>query len=153
MFAPKRFFAVSGSATGASEDIAFDNALVKAGLDNVSLLPVTSILPANSVEVPKERLEDGMIQPVIMAMCSGEGGERIVAGIAWVRCKRLILVNEFHGKGVSRADAKAALDEKLDEMVRVRSENEIEERRYVIEELLVPSGTCGCAVAALVLLP
>ncbi len=42
---PKKFSLVAGSAEGTSELNAFDNALLNAGIGNLNLIKVTSILP------------------------------------------------------------------------------------------------------------
>lgn len=49
---PKKFTLVAGSAEGPSRLNAFDNALLAAGIGNVNLLRVSSILPPGAVLMP-----------------------------------------------------------------------------------------------------
>lgn len=64
-FIPRKVSLVCGDAEGITELNAFDNALLRAGIGNLNLVKVTSILPpcADLVELPY--MEPGSLTPVV----------------------------------------------------------------------------------------
>ncbi|MGD2250709.1 MAG: arginine decarboxylase, pyruvoyl-dependent [Candidatus Methanofastidiosia archaeon] len=62
---PKKVSLVSGDAEGSTELNAFDNALTQAGIGDLNLVKVTSIIPpgAHLVELP--RIAPGTLMPVV----------------------------------------------------------------------------------------
>lgn len=73
----------SGKAEGPSKLNAFDNALLDAGIGDVNLIKVSSIIPADSefVELPKLKAGD-MINCVLAHATSNKKGDVITAVIA-----------------------------------------------------------------------
>ena len=79
----KRVVLVSGAAEGETELNAFDNALLAAGIGDLNLIKVTSILPPH-VEVVDEvpELPRGAFVPIVYtSVCSDVSGERIAAAV------------------------------------------------------------------------
>src|ERR1700682_2286062 len=101
----------SGSAEGATSLNAFDNALLAAGIGNINLVKVSSILPPEAAVIDLPRLRPGAIVPTAYAAMTSEvPGEVVAAAVGWARptdpkCKGVIM--EFHDKG-PREEAEAA---------------------------------------------
>ena len=78
-----------GHAEGKTPLNAFDNALLAAGIGNVNLLKISSIVPPNTRIIALPRIKPGSIIPMAYAsMVSEVPGEIIAAAVAW-RCRRI----------------------------------------------------------------
>ncbi len=65
---PDKFFLAAGFAEGLTELNAFDNALMQAGIGNVNLMRISSILPPAAVEItPSPKLPYGSLVPTAFA--------------------------------------------------------------------------------------
>lgn len=151
---PKKFFVTSGKATSpVSELNAFDLALKNAGICQCNLVPVTSILPPDCVEVKKTEIPAGSITFTVIARMDGDEGTTVGAGIAWAWEKNMKygVVAEAHGHMDQKA-LKELLEWKTKEMAKIRG-IEINGIKYRMEDLRVPMGNYGCAIAALVFIP
>ena len=100
----------SGSAEGTTPLNAFDNALLAAGIGNINLVKVSSILPPEAAIVDLPRLRPGAIVPTAYAAMTSEvPGEVVAAAVGWARPadpKANGVIMEFHDKatpGRSRA--------------------------------------------------
>jgi len=79
---PKKIKIVAGGAEGGGLLTSFDNALLKAGIGNVNLLRVTSILPPESEEAPDLTFPPGSLVPTAYgAISSDKHGELISAAV------------------------------------------------------------------------
>lgn len=80
---PKKYYLTSGAAEGHSELTAFDAALLKAGIGNVNLLKVSSILPPEAQYSPGMELPFGALVPTAYGyiVCE-EPGVTIAAAVA-----------------------------------------------------------------------
>jgi len=79
---PRKFTLVASGAEGPSRLNAFDNALLKAGIGNVNLIRVSSILPPNSTEVTKLSIAPGSLLPTAYGAIQSEvEGEWISAAV------------------------------------------------------------------------
>lgn len=76
---PKKYKIVAGSAEGSTLLNAFDNALLKAGIGNVNLLRISSILPPDSVYVPDLFLPPGALVPTAYGHVSSDNKGEIIA--------------------------------------------------------------------------
>ncbi len=155
---PKYFFVTGGSALSSISSLnAFDEALMKAGIAQCNLVPVSSILPANAVEVDFIPITPGAIVFTIMARADGEPRDTISAGVAWAfgiddENRRYGLVVEAYGK-VSRSELKEDLTRKIQRMAAVRR-MKLGEIRYRIETIeKIPESMYGCVIAAVVFVP
>ncbi|MGI6038255.1 MAG: pyruvoyl-dependent arginine decarboxylase [Limnochordia bacterium] len=80
---PKKFTLVAGSAEGPTQLNAFDNALLEAGIGNLNLLRVSSILPPNCEYVDRLDIPPGSLTPTAYgALISDQPGETIAAAVA-----------------------------------------------------------------------
>lgn len=156
---PKYFFVTGGKALSPVSALnAFDEALIKAGIAQCNLVPVSSILPADAIEVDYVPITPGAIVFTIMARIEGETGDTISAGVAWTfgvneeEDLRYGFVVESYGK-VSESELKESLTQKILRMASVRN-MKIEKIRYRIESInKIPSGMYGSVIAAVIFVP
>ena len=144
--------ATAGHAEGGTPLNAFDNALLAAGIGNVNLLKVSSILPPDVpvVELPKI-LPGALVPTAYAAITSEKPGQTVAAAVGYAvpddPTKNGVIM-EFHGVA-SQQDAEEAIDAMLEEAFRVRGEP-IHDKRIVAVEHTVER--IGCALAAITLL-
>ncbi len=80
---PDKYFLVAGFAEGKTPLNAFDNALMQAGIGNVNLIRISSILPPSAAEIEALRLPFGSLVPTAYAEETSEiPGTRIAAAVA-----------------------------------------------------------------------
>lgn len=144
--------ATSGSAEGATPLNAFDNALLAAGIGNINLVKVSSILPPAVDIVPLPRLVPGAIVPTAYAAVTSEvPGEVIAAAVGWAlpddRGKNGVIM-EYHDKA-TREEAERVIVQMLEEAFRSRGWR-IQEMKVVAAQHRVER--TGCALAAVTLL-
>ena len=119
--------ATAGHAEGGTALNAFDNALLAAGIGNINLVRISSILPTGVNLVPLPRIKPGAIIPTAFAAQTSEvPGEVIAAAVGWAlpedRDKNGMIM-EFHDKA-TREEAEQAIVQMLEEAFRVRGEPE-----------------------------
>ncbi|MBC7219486.1 MAG: arginine decarboxylase, pyruvoyl-dependent [Hadesarchaea archaeon] len=101
---PKEAALVAGDADGPFELVAFDNALRKAGIAELNLVPVSSIWPVGCKIVKWRKLEPGTIVPLVISkICSSTPGQKIAAavGIAISETSHG-MVSEYHDIGITQ---------------------------------------------------
>ena len=142
----------AGSAEGSTALNAFDNALLAAGIGNINLVRISSILPPGVDLVPLPRIKPGAIVPTAYAAQTSEvPGEVIAAAVGWARPEdpeRNGVIMEFHDKA-TREEAERMVVQMLEEAFRVRGQS-IRDFRVVAVEHRVER--TGCALAAVTLL-
>jgi arginine decarboxylase len=144
--------ATAGHAEGGTELNAFDNALLAAGIGNINLIKVSSIVPpdVSFIELPKLKL-GALIPTAYAAMTSDVPGETIAAAVGYALpddpAKNGVIM-EFHGK-TTQQEAEAAIRAMLDEAFRVRGEPIREVAVFAAEHTVE---RIGCAIAAVALL-
>ncbi|HSE91721.1 MAG TPA: arginine decarboxylase, pyruvoyl-dependent [Methylomirabilota bacterium] len=144
--------ATVGHAEGGTPLNAFDNALLAAGIGNINLVKVSSILPPEVPVVDLPKIKPGALIPTAYAAAIGDvPGERLAAAVGYAvpddPAKNGVIM-EFHGHG-TRAEAEQAIQAMLEEAFRVRGEP-IREMKVVAVEHTV--ARIGCALAAITLL-
>lgn len=144
--------ATAGHAEGMTPLNAFDNALLAAGIGNVNLVKVSSIVPPDADIVTLPRIKPGTLVPTAYAAISSQTpGELISAAVGYAlpedRAKAGVIM-EFHDT-VPKAQAERMIRLMLEEAFRVRGET-IRELAVVAAEHRVER--VGCAVAAVTLL-
>lgn len=144
--------ATAGHAEGSTPLNAFDNALLAAGIGNVNLVKVSSILPPEVAVIGLPKLKPGALIPTAYAAMTSEvPGETIAAAVGYAipddPAKNGVIM-EYHGHA-TRRQAEQAIRAMLEEAFRVRGEP-IRELRVVVAEHTVER--VGCAVAAIALL-
>jgi arginine decarboxylase len=80
---PDKYFLVTGFSEGETELNAFDNSLLAAGVGNVNLVRMSSILPPAAQEIAPVKLPYGALVPIAYAEeASSIPGETVSAGVA-----------------------------------------------------------------------
>ena len=80
---PDKYFMVAGASEGYSPLNAFDGALIEAGVGNLNLIKMTSIIPPHCQRVSSCPIPYGSLVPVAYAsMCSDMQEEYISAAVA-----------------------------------------------------------------------
>lgn len=141
-----------GCAEGGTSLNAFDNALLAAGIGNINLIKVSSILPPDVPVVDLPKIRPGALVPTAYAAMTSEvPGETIAAAVGYAvpddPAKNGVIM-EFHGVA-TREEAERAIEAMLDEAFRVRGETIHERRVYAVEHTVE---RIGCALAAVTLL-
>jgi arginine decarboxylase len=144
--------ATVGRAEGGTILNAFDNALLAAGIGNINLIKVSSILPPEVPVVDLPKIKPGALIPTAYAaMTSDVPGETLAAAVGYALPDdpaRNGVIMEFHGHA-TRAEAEHQIELMLEEAFRVRGEA-IREMKVVAVEHTVQR--IGCALAAITLL-
>jgi arginine decarboxylase len=144
--------ATAGHAEGGTTLNAFDNALLAAGIGNINLIKVSSILPPDVPVIELPKIKPGALVPTAYAAVTSETpGETVAAAVGYAipddPAKNGVIM-EFHGVA-GRAEAERQIHAMLDEAFRVRGEL-AKDRRVVAVEHTVER--IGCALAAITLL-
>ena len=142
----------AGHAEGLTPLNAFDNALLAAGIGNINLVKVSSIVPPDVDIVPLPQIKPGAVVPTAYsAIESAACGELISAAVGYAlpedRLKPGVIM-EYHDK-TDKAEAERMIRQMLEEAFQVRGET-IREINIVVAEHRVER--VGCAVAAVTLL-
>ena len=142
----------AGNAEGSTPLNAFDNALLAAGIGNINLVRISSILPPDVQLVPLPRIKPGAIVPTAYAAQTSEvPGEVVAAAVGWARPEdpgKNGVIMEFHDKA-TREEAERMIVQMLGEAFRVRGERIGDMRVFAAEHRV---DRTGCAVAAVTLL-
>ena len=144
--------ATAGHAEGGTTLNAFDNALLAAGIGNINLIKVSSILPPDVPVVELPKIKPGALVPTAYAaMTSETPGEIVAAAVGYAvpddPAKNGVIM-EFHGVA-SRDEAEEQIRAMLDEAFRVRGETVADMRVVAVEHRVE---RIGCALAAVTLL-
>jgi arginine decarboxylase len=142
----------AGTAEGGTALNAFDNALLAAGIGNVNLIKVSSIVPPEVDIVDLPRIKPGALVPTAYAaMTSTTPGQIIAAAVGYAlpvdRTKAGVIM-EFHDV-TDRGTAEAAIRGMLAEAFRARGESIREEKVVAVDHRVERA---GCALAAVALL-
>lgn len=144
--------ATAGNAEGATPLNAFDNALLAAGIGNVNLVKVSSILPPDADVVPLPRIKPGAIVPTAYAAMTSEvPGETIAAAVGWALPEAPGsngIIMEFHDKA-TREEAERMIVHMLEEAFKARGWRIREMKVAAVEHQVERT---GCALAAVTLL-
>jgi arginine decarboxylase len=144
--------ATAGRAEGSTPLNAFDNALLAAGIGNINLIKVSSILPPEVPVMELPKIKPGALIPTAYAAETSETpGELIAAAVGYAvpddPAKNGVIM-EFHGHA-TRDEAERAIRGMLDEAFRVRGEAMKEMKIFAVEHTVE---RIGCALAAITLL-
>jgi len=143
---PRKFIVVAGSSEGKTLLNAFDNALLVAGIGNVNLLRISSILPPEAQHDPGLTLPPGSLVPTAYGYAISENkGEKICAAVGIGFTKDAFgVIMEYAGKG-DKAHA--------EQMIRTMLENAFETRNLPLVDVAINATehtveNIGCAFAA-----
>ena len=144
--------AAVGHAEGGTPLNAFDNALLAAGIGNINLVKVSSIIPPDVTIVDLPKIKPGALVPTAYAaMTSDLRGQTIAAAVGWALPDdpaKPGVIMEFHDIA-DRATAERAIRAMLEEAFRVRGEPIREFKVFAVEHAVEE---VGCVLAAVVLL-
>ncbi len=142
----------AGTAEGSTPLNAFDNALLAAGIGNINLVKISSILPPGIDLVPLPKIKLGAVVPTAYAAMTSEvPGEVVAAAVGWARpldATKNGVIMEFHDKA-TREEAERMIVQMLEEAFRVRGERIKDIRVFAVEHRVERT---GCALAAVTLL-
>ncbi len=136
---PTKFTLVAGKAEGPTRLNAFDNALLNAGVGNLNLVRVSSILPPAATYVERVDIPYGSLVPMAYgSIVSSETGKRICAGIGvGISPKGYGIIMEYSGEGTARS-AEEAVKQMVEEAFRVRGlhlkEIKVKAEEHVVQE-------------------
>ena len=144
--------ATAGHAEGGTTLNAFDNALLAAGIGNINLIKVSSIVPPDVAIIDLPKIKPGAIVPTAFAaMTSETPGETVAAAVGYAitddPAKNGVIM-EFHGVA-DRTHAERQIRLMLEEAFRVRGEEIHEMKIFAVEHTVE---RIGCALAAMTLL-
>ena len=144
--------ATAASAEGGTILNAFDNALLAAGIGNINLVRISSIVPPDVSFIERPKIKPGAIVPTAYAaMTSETPGETVAAAVGYAitddPAKNGVIM-EFHGVA-SRAEAERQIRLMLEEAFRVRGETIDQMEIFAVEHTVE---RIGCALAAVTLL-
>lgn len=144
--------ATAGHAEGGTPLNAFDNALLVAGIGNINLIKISSILPPDVPVIELPKIKPGALIPTAYAaMTSETPGETVAAAVGWAipddPAKNGVIM-EFHGIA-TRAHAEQQIRLMLEEAFRVRGEEIHEMKIFAVDHTVE---RIGCALAAVTLL-
>lgn len=145
-----RIAIVSGKDEGPTELNAFDNALTNAGIGDVNLIKVSSMLAGNAEVQDIVPLKPGaMVNCVLSTVTSDRPGQTITAVVAVAIGERLGCVVEASGTDEDPEE----LREKAIFMVRYMMEHrDVEIRELIVEEITHTVESIGSVVASVVYL-
>jgi arginine decarboxylase len=146
---PHRFTLVAGSGEGDTTLTAFDKALLSAGVGNLNLLRVSSILPPGAEYSHQVEIPPGSLTPTAYGVIIGEvPGQRIAAAIGvGIMSGSFGVIMEFTGM-CTKAEAEARVEEMVREALAAR--NEFPEKIMIRAAEHVVEKT-GCSFAGAVL--
>lgn len=149
---PKKAALVAANADGPFELVAFDNALRKAGIAELNLVPLSSIWPVGCEIVKMPKLEPGTITPVVISkICSSTPGQRIAAalGIAISETSHG-MISEYHDVGVTEKMAARTAEAMVKYMMEKRGLEPTRVTSIAIDHVVKAH---GAVIAAVVFLP
>ncbi len=141
---PKKFKMVIGASEGKTSLSAFDGALLQAGIGNINIIRVTSILPPYAEEDPHLKIPEGSLVPTAYgAIDSDVPGEIISAAIGVGFSEDSFGVIMERAERENREEAEAKVELMLNEAFRQRGmrikhkmikgiQHEVEEQAAVI---------------------
>ena len=144
---PRNYTLTSAAAVGATRLTAFDRALLEAGVGNMNLVRVSSVLPPGASERPCLDLPPGSLLPIAYGtISSGLPGQTIAAAVATGLSRESFgMIMEFAGE-CSREEAERVVVEMVAEAFASRG-LELAETKVRSAGITVPDGQVACAFA------
>ncbi len=144
---PKKYFVTAGSAEGKNHLNAFDGALLKAGIGNLNLMRVTSILPPGVQYCPEMVIPPGSLVPTAYGyIISDVPGELIAAAVGVGISKDSFgVIMEYSGK-CSKEEAEKTIENMLKEAFEMRKMELVDTKIAAAEHRVEKIGCCLAAV-------
>ncbi len=144
--------ATAGHAEGGTALNAFDNALLAAGIGNINLIKVSSIVPPDVEVIDLPKIKPGALVPTAYAAITSDvPGQVVTAAVGYALPDdpaKPGVIMEYHDVA-DRQTAERAIREMLEEALHVRGETIRELRIFAAAHRVE---RVGCAVAAVALL-
>jgi len=150
MYHPKYACLVAGASEGETELNAFDNALLEAGIGDINLIKVSSIMPPDVEVVDKlQTLPKGAFLPVVYAtVASARPGDVLVAAVGYGRATDGFgVIMEASGVNIAEDAVRKEVEDKV-KYAFARRGLEVKELRVTSVAHRVRE--CGSVVAACV---
>jgi len=146
---PQRFTLVAGSAEGDTKLTAFDKALLVAGVGNLNLLRVSSILPPGAEYSQRLDIPPGSLTPIAYGTISSETPGRLISAAIGVGIisGSFGVIMEFTGM-CTKAEAETRVEKMVREALAIR--NALPER-IMIKATEHTVEKVGCSFAGAVL--
>jgi arginine decarboxylase len=154
---PENFFIVRGSGISQISTVnAFDTALIDAGLDNVNIIPVSSIISPNARQIASKRFDTGSMVYTVLSKNKGTTGDKISTGLIWGWAE-----NKVQRTGLVVTAQQNFIDNKILEIVLKQKINEMAFKRNMvmksfnveIESLEITANHYGCVIVVFVYSP
>lgn len=143
---PAVYKVVAGSSEGHSELTAFDKALLKAGIGNINIIKVTSILPPGARYNPDLEIPPGSLVPTAFASIVSEvPGETIAAAVGVGIAQNSYGVIMEHSGLITKEEAEKEIRSMIREAFLARG-LELKEMKIAAAQHTVDR--IGCALAA-----
>jgi arginine decarboxylase len=145
---PTKFTLVAGCGEATNKLNAFDNALLEAGIGNLNLMRVSSIMPPGTEHVKKLEIPPGSLVPTAYgAIGSDVPGETIAAAVAIGFSEDTFgVIMEFSGK-CSKEKAEETVREMVREAFRKRQMRLVDIKSKAAEHKVEKNGCAFAAVA------
>lgn len=146
---PRRFTLVAGSAEGDTQLTAFDKALLVAGVGNLNLIRVSSILPPGAEFIQQVDILPGSLTPIAYGTISSEVPGRLISAAIGVGAisGSFGVIMEFTGT-CTKAEAEKMVEKMVREALAIRNAHPerimIKATEHVVEKV-------GCSFAGVVL--
>lgn len=143
---PKAYKVVSGSSEGDTHLTAFDKALLKAGVGNINIIRVTSILPPGAVYQPELEIPHGSLVPTAFAsIVCDEPGKTISAAVGVGIAENSYGVIMEHSGFKTKAETEEEIMRMIREAFEARGleliETKISATQHTVQKI-------GCSLAA-----
>ncbi len=145
---PTNYTLCAAAAVGQTRLTAFDQSLLSAGVGNLNLVRVSSVLPPGAIFRDKVDLPPGSLCPIAYGtIASGVPGQTIAAAVAvGVRHGSFGMIMEFSGE-CSKEEAERVVRAMVEEAFANRG-MPLDEVRAKAVEITVPEGKVACAFAS-----
>lgn len=139
----------AGAADGLSRLNAFDNALLQAGIGNVNLVRVSSILPPGALHVPDLAILPGTLTPTAYGYITSDVPEDVISAAVGVgmSADSFGVIMEYSGH-CSRQDAESTVMQMVKDAFEMR---QMEPVRILVKAVEHKVVAIGCAFAAVAL--
>lgn len=145
---PSKFCLVAGSSEGATKLNAFDGALLAAGIGNVNLVRMSSILPPGAERVERLQLPPGALVPTAYGFIASDNpGQRIAAAVAvGLNGRSFGVIMEYAHVGTGQ-EAETRVREMVAEAFRMRGLDLTQVHSISAEHVVEATGCAFAAVA------
>jgi len=143
---PKMYKVVAGSSEGKSSLTAFDGALLKAGIGNINLIRVSSILPPGAVYKPDLEIPPGSLVPTAYgSIVCKEPGKIIAAAVGvGISENNFGVIMEYSGYS-TKQEAEETIRKMVEEAFQMRGMKLVDVKIAAVEHTVEK---IGCALAA-----